>query len=83
MTELPPAVIAAADQDLAAVNAGIDQLVTNWRNLQSRFDEHEVDYLRRISWFIHHDVVSVFGVRGIFAALAVCASRLAAQHESP
>ena len=74
--ELPPFVLAAADQELAAVDDLLDTLIDQWRNRQRQFDRNDIDRLGRISCFMVADVLPSAAARGILAALSVAIVRL-------
>lgn len=74
--ELPPFVLAAADQELAAVGDLLDTLIDQWRHRQRQFDRNDFDRLGRISCFMMADVLPLAAPRGILAALAVAIVRL-------
>ena len=65
--ELPPFVLAAADQELAAVDDLLDTLIDQWRNRQRQFDRND---------FMVADVLPSAAARGILAALSVAIVRL-------
>ena len=75
--DVPPHVIAMADQELAGVNALLDELITKWDERQPEFDTLAFDELARTCSFMLADVLGKARATGILAALTVAIIRLA------
>ena len=77
MSDVPPHVIAGADQELAAVEQLLDLLIRRWNFRQKYYDAAELDHVARISAFLVADVRTAAVPFGLLAALTVAISRLA------
>lgn len=71
--------IAAADQELAAIEDRLNLLIAIWRKLQPEYDAAGLDRMHRIGAFMLTDVAPSFIPTGAYAALAVAIERLAAK----
>lgn len=75
--DVPPHVIAMADQELASVNHLVDELIAQWHRRQPEFDQLRFDELAKTCSFMLADVLGATVPKGILAALTVCIIRLA------
>ena len=75
--DVPPHVLAMADQELASVNALLNELIAQWHRRQPEFDTLGFDDLARICSFMLADVLGAAVPKGILAALTVAITRLA------
>ena len=80
--EVPPHIIAMADQEMAAVEQLLDQLIAQWHKRQPEFDQHGFDPVQRVACFMVGDVQPCAVPRGIYAALTAAVVRLARQAEN-
>jgi hypothetical protein len=72
--QLPPHMIAGADQELAACSHSLDELLADWRNAQSDYDRAGLDHLERVAVFVvHHTRFTPYPA----VVLAVAVERLA------
>ena len=74
--DMPPHVIAVADQELAAINDLIDWLV-EWDERQEFFDTLQYDELARVCSFMMSHVLHAAKTGGMLSALTVAVIRLA------
>lgn len=75
--DVPPHILAMADQELAGVNTLLDDLITKWDDRQPEFDTLQFDELARTCSFMLADVLGRARATGILAALTVAIIRLA------
>ena len=80
--DVPPHVIAMADQELASVNHLVDQLIAQWDRRQPEFDTLGFDELAKTCSFMLADVLGSAVPKGLLAALTVCIIRLARHKET-
>jgi len=74
--DVPPHILAKADQELASVNALLDDLINTWDERQPEFDTLQFDELARTCSFMIADVLDRARATGILAALTVAIIRL-------
>lgn len=81
VTDLPPHRLAAADQELAAITAVVDELVEQWRVSQAHYDGLNLDRLARLMRFMQSDVGPALGWMALLPAVAVAVEKLAGDRQ--
>jgi len=71
--DVPPHVVARADQELAAVEHLLDWLIVRWRDRQPEFDADGLDYVGRVGAFMHdiYAATMPYSPHAPYATLAV------------
>jgi hypothetical protein len=76
--ERDPAVTAAADQELAAIEQVFNALIVEWRELSPSLAASGLGRMEQIGYFASTRLMASFSEQGAACALAVAIERIAA-----
>ena len=75
MSDLPPHIIAQADQELATAEALVDKLAERWQFMQPFYEAWELDRIRKVSLLMSSELFPLKKLA--WAILAVAVERIA------